>query len=65
MIKQDEFLSNLKDVKVEATSSNTWLLVTNESSVVSTETLVRQFEANGFLVNEGSSIAFFVAKLGA
>jgi hypothetical protein len=65
MNKQDEFLSNLKDVKVEATSSNTWLLVRNQSDVVSTETLINQFEANGYLVNEGSGFSFFVAKVGA
>jgi transketolase N-terminal domain/subunit len=65
MIKQDEFLTNLKDVIIQATSSNTWLLITNKSDVVSKESLAEQFEANGYLVNEGSGSSFFVAKVGA
>jgi hypothetical protein len=65
MIKQDEFLTNLKDVNIQATSSNSWLLITNKSDFVSKEFLAEQFEANGYLVNEGSGSSFFVAKLGA
>ena len=65
MIKQDEFLTNLKDVNVQATSSNSWLLITNQSDIVSKESLAVQFEANGYLVNEGSGSSFFVTKVGA